>query len=95
LSMAMQNKLLLLMSEHLSIRESFPQPHVIYMQETQFLRFMFAAQKGGHKVTFEQLKAEYVDMKKEPVVTMVRSYGDTSNNYKILDVIQDGTGGQS
>jgi hypothetical protein len=94
LSLAMQDKLLLLMSEHLSIRESFPQPHMIYMQESQFLRFMFAAQKAGHKVTFEQLKAEYVDMKKEPVITMVRSYGDTSNNYKILDPCVENTEGR-
>lgn len=89
LSPAMQNKLLFLMNEHLDIRESFAQPHVVYMQEQQFLKFMFAAQKGEHKVTFEQLKAEYVDMKKEPIITMVRKSDDVFYNYELLGRLND------
>ena len=72
LSAHWQNKLLDLMHEHISISESYPQDHTIYMQPDAFMKLMCAAEKKGICPTFQQIKVAYVDLKQEPQITVVR-----------------------
>ena len=74
LSLAWQNKLLSLLHQHFGISESYTEDHLMYVPSHQFVMFLFAMQKAGFSVTLKQLNAEYVDIKKEPQITVVRPY---------------------
>lgn len=79
LTTAWQNKLLLLLSSYFNVHESWPEDHVIYVPEIMFVKFLFAAQKNEITAcTLKQLNAEYVDMRKEPQITVVRLSGNYS-----------------
>ena len=81
LSMHWQNKLLLLLSRF-GIHESFVEDHILYMNEKSFIELLFAAKEADISVSLSQLKAEYVDMHKEPRITVCRPNNLTYQKYE-------------
>lgn len=76
LSAHWQNKLLLLLTRF-GIHESFVEDHILYMNEKLFVELLFAAKDADISVSISQLKAEYVDMHKEPRITVCRPHNMT------------------
>ena len=81
LSAHWQNKLLMILSSH-GIFESYPEDHIIYMNEKSFTQLLFSIKSARINVTLKQLKAEYVDMNKEPRITVIRSYTGSYQKYQ-------------
>jgi hypothetical protein len=80
-----QNKLLDYLHQHFGISESFQEDHVIYVREQQFVKFLFAMQANGVSCSLAQLKAEYIDFRKEPHVTVVRMLGEHNGDYSPIN----------
>lgn len=90
LTLAMQNKLLGLLNDHFGINESYDKPHVIYVSNESFAKFTLAVAAAGHKITVQALKAEQVDMNKEPVITVVRGKPGAFYSYQPLGATHEG-----
>ena len=56
--------------------------HIIYMNEKSFTQLLFSIKSAGISVTLKQLKAEYVDMNKEPRITVIRPYTGSYQKYE-------------
>lgn len=93
LTMFWQNKLLLFLSAHFGIYESWTEDHIVYVPEQVFIKFLFAVQAKGITVSLTQLNAEYVDMRKEPQITVVRVFNGDYSNYSEIDKSEGKTEG--
>lgn len=85
LNAKLQSKLIIPLHTCFGITESFFEDHIIIVSERAFVEFLFELKKVGENVTMDQMKAEYIDLNKQPRITVVRKFGDQHHNYEILE----------